>query len=156
MSDPLVLRQHWSGSTRRGAAAPPLVSTVQQSGKPDLRVSVDPAFGGEAGAWHPPDLLGAALSTCLMVAFLDLAKRARVDVRAYDDELALYKVTEDHRSRIDRAVVRPTVTLAPGSDPDRAARVFHRAHQYCTVSNSLRTRVVLEPRFVVEGAPGSG
>lgn len=114
-------------------------------------VSVEPAFGGDAAAWHPPDLVGAALSTCLMVAFLDLARRARIDVRAYDDELELHKVTENHRMRIDRAVVRPRVTLARGSDPIRAADLFRRAHQYCTVSNSLRAEVVLKPQFSVLG-----
>ncbi len=156
MPDRLVLRQRWSGSTRQGALQPPLESTVQQDGKPDLRLSVDPAFGGKASAWHPPDLLGAALSTCLMVAFLDLARRARLDVRAYDDEVVLHKVTENHRTRIERAVVRPMVTLAAGTDLDRAAALFHRAHQYCTVSNSLRTTVVLEPQFVVDSARDPG
>lgn len=149
MSDTVVLHQDWAGTTRRDVPQPTLVSTVRQRGKPDLVLSVDPAFGGDEGCWHPPDLVGAALSTCLMVAFFDLARRARIDVRAYADEVTLHKVTEDHRTRIDRAVVRPRISLAPGTDPERAAAVFHRAHQYCTVSNSLRTTVILEPRFVV-------
>ena len=149
MPEVRVIQQHWAGTTRRDSPQPPLICTVQQAGRPDLTLSVDPAYGGVEEQWHPPDLVGAALSTCLMVAFLDLARRARLDVRAYQDEVTLHRTTEDHRTRIDRAVVSPRIRLAPGTDPERAAAVFRRAHQYCTVSNSLRMSVVLDPRFIV-------
>lgn len=84
-----------------------------------------------------------------MYTFLALAKKVRVDVRAYDDTVSLFLVTEDRRQRIARAVIAPTVTLAPGANAEKAAVMFGKAHKYCVVANSTTAEVVLDPTFVV-------
>ncbi len=66
---------------------------------------------------------------------------------AYDDTVRVHLVTEDRRTRIGRAVLAPVVTLAAGSDLDKAETMFHKAHKYCVIANSTSAEVVLEPEF---------
>lgn len=152
MSDahpPHVVFQRWEGSTAAGSPSMVSVARPIAEAKPPLCTSVPSASGGDDTRWNPEDLFGAALSTCFMYTFLALAKKVRVDVVAYDDEVRLDLVTEDRRTRIATATLSPTVTLAPGSNAGKAATMFGKAHKYCVIANSTTATVVLAPTFVV-------
>lgn len=149
MSDPFVVHQRWEGTTAHGRPEHSRVSTVHIPGKPPVPTSVAPDYQGHADRLNPEDLFGAALSTCMMYTFLSLARKARVDVRAYDDTVEVFLVTEDKRTRIERAVVRPVVTLAPGAKVSKAQTMFDKSHKYCIIANSTTAEVVLQPTFEV-------
>lgn len=145
MADPIVVTQSWRGST--AAASYPHRSEAEAAGKPALTTGVSPDHGGTGEDWDPEDLYGAALSTCFLYTFLALAKKARLDVVAYDDTVTLHLVTEERRTRIDRVVLAPVVTLAAGSNLDKAATMFHKAHKYCVIANSTAATLELDPSF---------
>lgn len=152
MSDahaPHIIRQQWEGSTADAAYS--MASTAQPilDAKPPLGTSVPSHNGGDDTRWNPEDMFGAALSTCFMYTFLALAKKVRVDVRSYDDEVELELVTEERRTRIARATLSPTITLAAGSNEKKAATMFGKAHKYCVIANSTTAEIVLAPTFVV-------
>ena len=50
------------------------------TGKPDLEVGSPPEFRGEEGVWSPEHLLVTSLATCLMLTFLNLAERRKLEV----------------------------------------------------------------------------
>jgi organic hydroperoxide reductase OsmC/OhrA len=143
-----VVHQHWEGST--AAESYPMASTAWPilAGKGQVATSVPGHNGGDDSRWSPEDLFGAALSTCFMYTFLALAKKVRVDVRAYDDTVEMFLVTEERQTRIARAVLAPRITLAPGSNAAKAATMFEKAHKYCVIANSTSAEVVLRPTFV--------
>ena len=144
--EPIRAAQRWAGST---AGDYPLRSTATAEGKAPIATSVAPSYGGELDRWNPDDLFGAALSACMMYTFLAIARKARLDVRAFDDEVEVFLVTEDRRTRIERAVLSPTITIAAGQDPERARSLYRKAHRYCIISNSTTAEVVLEPSVAV-------
>ncbi len=146
-----VIHQHWSGSTA-GEYTMASTATARLDSKPPIPTSVPADMGGDDGRWNPEDLFGAALSTCFMYTFLAPAKKVRIDVRAYDDTLSLDLITEDRHTRITRAVVAPTITLAPGSSVSKATTMFEKSHKYCIIANSTSAEVVLQPQFVVAEA----
>jgi organic hydroperoxide reductase OsmC/OhrA len=77
----------WTGSTADGYEA--YDRTHQVSCPPadaELRLSSDPAFGGNPDLLNPEQLLVAAASSCQMLSFLAYAGHARIDVVSYVDE----------------------------------------------------------------------
>src|SRR5579872_5711480 len=75
----------------------------------------------DATAVDPEEAFIAALSSCHMLWFLDLAARRGVAVDAYEDEAAGWLTRmDDGRQVMSRVVLRPKVTLAGGQAPDRA------------------------------------
>ena len=115
-----------------------------------IPVSSLPVFGGSAQRWNPEDLLAGTLAHCHMLTFLALASKARVQVLAYADRAEATLATEDRVSRVGRILLQPNIKVARGTDPAKVEELFHKAHKYCVIANSVTSEVVMEPK-VVEG-----
>src|SRR3954471_18132116 len=107
---------------------------------------VPPPLSDPAAA-DPEELLVAAVASCHMLWFLDLARRAGLDLASYRDpaEGELGR-TAAGRTAITRVILRPDVAFA-GAAPDAAvlARLPHEAHERCFIANSLNGEIVVEP-----------
>jgi organic hydroperoxide reductase OsmC/OhrA len=135
----------WRGSTGdgyeaygrgHGASAPPADVA--------LTLSSDPAFHGDPALLNPEQLLVLAASSCQLLSFLAVAARARVDVVSYDDT-AEGEMPEARQSSITRIVLRPRITVASGTGPERIVHLCEVAHRECFIANSLRTEILVEP-----------
>lgn len=142
---PLTL--HWTGTTTDEVVNKD--SVAKAHGKADLRLSAGAGEGASAARWNPEDLLGASLAQCHMLTFLALAKKVKLDVRAYDDDVLVELVTEDRLTRVGKITLAPTITIAEGTDPDKTRTMFEKAHKYCFIANSVNAEVVMEPTVVV-------
>ena len=101
-------------------------------------------------AVDPEELMVAALSSCHMLSFLDLARRAGVMVRAYHDAAeGILEKTAEGRVALTKVTLRPRIDC----DADRIAldELHHRAHEVCFIANSVRTDVRVEPVFESSG-----
>ena len=82
-----------------------------------------------------------------MLWFLDLARRAGLDVAAYRDR-AEGEMGRNAAGKIAivRIVLRPEIDFA-GAAPDPAVveRLHHEAHESCFIANSLNSEIVVEP-----------
>lgn len=144
---PLVANILWSGSTLDPAYR--RVATLSKpGGQASIPASSLPGFGGDGACWNPEDLLAGALSNCHMLTFLSLAAKVRLDVRGYEGEAEARLETVDKVSRVAEIVLRPTIRVAPGTDPAKVEEMFHKAHKYCVIANSFSGTVVMEPRVV--------
>ena len=141
-------RLGWSGSTGAGydaydrghsLTAPPAAAT--------LELSSDPHFRGDAERMNPEQLVVAAASSCQLLEFLALAAKARIDVTGYEDEAEGTMDESDEPARIQRIVLRPRITAAPGTSEKRVRRLVELAHEHCYVANSLKTEIVVEPEI---------
>jgi len=139
----------WSGNT-----LDPSYSRSAELSKPQglaaIPVSSLPVYGGSAERWNPEDLLAGTLAHCHMLTFLALAAKARVEVLGYADRAEATLVTEDRVSRVGRILLQPTIRVAAGTSAAKVEELFHKAHKYCVIANSVTSEVAMEPR-VVEG-----
>jgi organic hydroperoxide reductase OsmC/OhrA len=122
--------------------------TISAVGKPPIAASSDPAFRGDAGRWNPEELLVASLSTCHMLWYLHLAAVAKIVVTDYTDRAEGTMEESSAGGRFVRAVLRPRVTLAPGSDPQRALELHRDAHTKCFIAQSVNFPVDCEPEII--------
>ena len=103
----------------------------------------------DARAVDPEEAFVAALSSCHMLWFLDIACRAGWRVDAYEDEATgRMGVNEAGKQVIDRVILRPRVRFAADRAPDAItlAHLHHEAHLECYLANSVRCEVHCEPR----------
>ena len=124
-------------------------ATVSGSDVPDLRTAPPSEFDGPGDAWSPEHLLMAAVETCFYFTFKAVARGTKLDVTSFalDGEGTLDR--DAGTMRFTEIVLRPRVTLAPGTDPERARRVLEKSEKACLVSASLSTPVRLEPEILV-------
>src|SRR5215472_10639639 len=94
---------------------------IGSDGTPVIHGSTDPAFRGDRIRWNPEELLVASLSACHKLWYLHLAAEAGIIVTAYADcAEGVMEVGRGGAGRFKSVVLRPTVTVAAGSDVDRA------------------------------------
>jgi len=91
----------------------------------------------------------ASLSACHKLWYLHLAAEAGIVVTAYVDRVeGAIEVGRDGVGRFKSVVLRPTVTVTPGSDVARARTLHKPAHEKCFIANSVNFPVECEPEIV--------
>ncbi|HUN57411.1 MAG TPA: OsmC family protein [Candidatus Binataceae bacterium] len=122
-------------------------AVVSSAGVPELRTAAPEDFDGPGDAWSPEHLLMAAIETCFMFTFRAIASASKVKFTSLrvcgqgvvDRKEGVTKFTE--------IILRPRLTIAAGTDRDRALRVIEKAEKACLVSASLSTPIWLEPEI---------
>jgi peroxiredoxin-like protein len=145
------LSVHWTGSTL-SAGEYSRDAVAQSPGKPMIVTSAAPSYNGNGARWNPEDMFGAALATCHMLTFFALAKKAGVDVQAYDDHAEATLEMVDKAMRISTIKLAPTIVVAAGTDDAKVRELFEKAHNYCFVANSITTKVEMLPTVVIGSA----
>ncbi|MCU0789774.1 MAG: OsmC family protein [Nitratireductor sp.] len=119
-------------------------------GKPVVSCSNDPALGGDPSKYNPEDMLVAALSSCHMLWYLHLCANAGVVVVAYGDEasgeMAMHR---DGSGEFTSVTLRPSVTIAQGSDMARARALHGEVHKFCFIARSVNFPVNVEPQIAI-------
>lgn len=97
-------------------------------------------------AVDPEEMLVAALSSCHMLTFLDLARRAGFVVDAYVDQ-AEGVMGKDERGRIAITQVKLNPQIAWSGEkqpaPEEIRELHHKAHELCFIANSFRGDVAI-------------
>lgn len=98
---------------------------------------------GALDAADPEELLVAALSSCHMLWFLDLARRAGFVVNSYnDDPIGIMGKDENSKISITKITLNPKVEF-DGKQPtkEELADLHHKAHDVCNIANSIKAEV---------------
>lgn len=136
----------WNGNTLQDGYTRDAEAGAE--GKVSLPVSSAAEYAGTATRWNPEDLLGVALANCHMLTFLALCAKARVEVTGYEERAESLLDTVEKVTWVTEIHLRPTIRVAPGTSVAKVEELFEKAHKYCFVANSLKSRVVMEPRVV--------
>lgn len=122
---------------------------IATPGKPVIACSNDPLLGGDPGLPNPEDLLLASLSACHMLWYLHLASVAGIVVSAYaDDPLGVGESAPDGTGRFLRAVLRPTIAVAAGTDLAAADAIHGRIHAHCFIARSVNFPVEVTATYI--------
>lgn len=119
-------------------------------GGADVPASASPAVVGtvysDPAGVDPEEALVAALSSCHMLFFLDLASRSGISVTSYvDHAIGVVGKREDGKVAMTSAVMRPKITFAGPADPATVEALHHKAHELCYIANSVNFPVTVEP-----------
>ena len=117
--------------------------------KASQRGSADPHFRGDPGLYNPEEQLVAALSSCHMLSYLALCARGGLHVVSYEDAAHGVMAVKDGKLRFTSVTLRPKVTVAAGTDPERARALHHEAHAECYIASSVNFPVENEPEIAI-------
>lgn len=98
-------------------------------------------------AVDPEEAFVASLSSCHMLTFVDVARRAGFTIDAYDDDAeGVMEKNAAGRNWISAVTLRPRIAYA-GRQPsaDELAHLHEEAHDLCFISNSVKTAVTVAP-----------
>jgi len=114
-------------------------AVVHASSSPDV---VRVPFSDPAGV-DPEEAYVAALSSCHMLWFLDIAAQAGHVVDSYVDHAEGRMARRpDGRDWVAEVDLRPQVSfVGPAPDAQALAALHHRAHESCFIANSVKTEV---------------
>jgi organic hydroperoxide reductase OsmC/OhrA len=121
---------------------------LSTAGLPDLSAAAPKDFDGPGDAWSPEHLLLAAVETCFMLTLRSIAGMSKVQFSALDVDIAGTVDRVDGVTRFTEIVLRPRMTVVPGTDHGRALRVMEKSEKACLVSASLSTPIRLEPEII--------
>lgn len=102
----------------------------------------------DAAGVDPEEAFVAALSSCHMLWFLDIAARAGWVVDHYHDEATgVLARNAQGQLAMTRVTLRPVVCFAGERVPsfDTHLALHHQAHASCFLANSVKTEVLCEP-----------
>ena len=144
-----AVRVDWTGNLGTGTSGYKAYSRDHRIGagtKPAIPGSSDPVFRGDPARWNPEDMLVGALSACHQLWYLHLCATAGIVVTAYADEAeGVMEEGPDGGGQFSSVVLRPRVTLAPGSDAAKALALHHDAAEKCFIARSVNFPVRHEP-----------
>ncbi len=136
----------WSGNTLADPYSRDAMATAK--GKTAIPVSSAAEYAGDGLRWNPEDLLGTALATCHMLTFLALCAKAKVQVTNYEDHAVAVLDTLEKTTSVAEIHLNPVIRVAPGTSKAKVEELFHKAHKYCFVANSIKSKVVMNPSIV--------
>lgn len=142
----------WTGARAGGTTSYQAYSREYEfsvNSKPTLTGSADPHFRGDPALHNPEELLVVALSTCHLLSYLAECARGGVNVVAYEDDAHGTMEMKDRAMRFTDVVLKPRVTIAPGSDVEKAKALHEKAHAECFIANSVNFPVRNEPTIVI-------
>jgi len=154
-SHEFACRLVWTGAAKGGTTNYETYSRecrVDFAGKPSLRGSAAAVFRGDPTLSNPEDLLVASLSMCHFLSYVALCARKGVNVISYEDD-AWGKMERVEKSfKFTDVLLKPRVTIAAGSDAEKARALHEDAHAECFIAASVNFPVRHEPIVTVMAA----
>jgi len=129
---------------------------VQGSGLAPITTGAPPEFKGRAGDWSPEHLLVASLNSCYMLTFVAIAEFSKIAIVSFSASAKgkLEKV-EGGTYQITEIVVKPCVVIASANDLPRMPRILEKAKENCFISNSIKSKIRIEPEVFHHQTPAS-
>ena len=112
--------------------------------------SIVPLPYSDANNIDPEEAFVAALSSCHMLFFLDLAARKKWVVESYlDNAIGTLAIDANGKKAMTHVLLKPLVILGENvvvSDTQISA-LHHQAHELCFIANSVLTKVEVNPIY---------
>ena len=122
---------------------------LESANKESLRVTSPPEFQGEEGEWTPEDLFVGAINACTMSTFLAYANKKQLDIFSYKSKAEGILEFSDGHYKFTQVKLQPFILVESIEAAAIAEQLIHQAHDNCFISNSITTKVTLEPEIKV-------
>jgi peroxiredoxin-like protein len=117
---------------------------------PSISFSAPPEFQGELGLWTPEHFLVAAVASCFVSTFSNMAHMSRLEYVSFDLTAKGVISGAEGPWRFTEIKLFPKVTLQKEEQRGLALRLLEKADKSCLIARSLNFKTVLEPTLKVE------
>lgn len=117
----------------------------------EIEVATPPQFAkGIEGVWSPEHLFVAAINSCLMTTFLAIAENFKLEYKAFHSKGVGKLELVDGRYLMSEVLLSPVLVINNEADREKAARVLQKSEAACLISNSVKTKIILQPTITKE------
>ncbi len=111
-----------------------------------IECATPPEFpNGVPGIWSPEHLFVSAINSCYMATFLAIAHNFKIEIEDFSCKTIAKLEMVDGKFLITEAEMFPVIKLTnPDKDADKAQRVAEKSKDGCLVTNSMKTKIVLQ------------
>jgi len=120
---------------------------LSTAGVPELRTAPPADYDGPGDAWSPEHLLLASVQACFLFTLRAIARQSKLEFTTLELDASGTVSRQDGVTRFTEIVLRPTLTVASGTDRERALHILEKSEKTCLVSASLSTPIRLEPEI---------
>jgi peroxiredoxin-like protein len=117
---------------------------------PSLSFSAPPEFQGGPGVWTPEHFLVAAVASCFVSTFSNMAQMSRLEYASFELRAKGVISRAEGPWRFTEIKLSPRVTLHKEEQRNLALRLLEKADKSCLIARSSNFKTVLEPTLKVE------
>ena len=115
-----------------------------------IEVATPPQFSkGIEGVWSPEHLFVAAINSCLMTTFLAIAENSKLAYTSFTSKAVGKLEVVEGKYLMTEVTLKPAVVVPGNEDIERAIRIVQKAEAACLISNSVKSKVILEPTVTI-------
>lgn len=113
-----------------------------------IEVVTPPEFPkGIAGLWSPEHLFVAAVNSCFMTTFLAIAENSKLNFSKFECNAIGTLDRIEGKYRITEVTLFPILIIDEEALKDKAIRVMEMSDKACLISNSINSKVILQPEI---------
>ncbi len=111
----------------------------------DIETAPPSNFGGPGDIWSPEDLFVATIANCFLMTFRAVSTLSKLDWISLEVNSDGILDRVDSKLQFTEVILNATLKIQEGGNEERAIRIMHKAEQNCLVTNSIKTKVKLNP-----------
>jgi len=115
-----------------------------------IEVVTPPEFPkGIARKWSPEHLFVASINSCFMTTFLAVAENSKLEFTTLECNAIGTLDKVDGKFRMTEVLLNPILTITDETLKEKAMRVLEMSEKACLISNSVLSKVILNPTVTV-------
>lgn len=115
----------------------------------DIKVAPPKNFGGPGNIWSPEDMFVATVANCFLMTFKAVSSLSKLEWISLECGAQGILDKVDNKLQFTEVKLNAKLELPHNGNKERAIRLMHKAEQNCLVTNSLKTKVILEAEAVL-------
>jgi peroxiredoxin-like protein len=123
---------------------------------PLIEAGAPPEFKGRETNWSPEHLFVASFQCCYLLTLLAVAEFSKIKIVSLSSTaMGRLEKVEGSTYQITEIKVKPIIVLAAANDLARMPRILDKAKENCFVSNSIKSKIIVEPELFHHQTPTS-
>ena len=115
-----------------------------------IEVATPPQFPkGVEGVWSPEHFFTAAVNSCFMTTFLAIAENSRLEFKEFSCNAVGVLDQIEGKFLMTEVILNPTLIITKEEDKEKALRVLDKSEKACLISNSITSKVSLNPTVIL-------
>ena len=142
MSHQYNVNLKWNAERAGEISSPELNSKIEVATPPQFPKGVE-------GVWSPEHFFTAAVNSCFMTTFLAIAENFRLEFKEFNCNAVGVLDQVEGKYLMTEVILNPTLVITKEEDKEKALRVLDKSEKACLISNSITSKVSLNPTVVL-------
>ncbi len=132
----------WKEDRKGEVTSPELSDIIETATPPDFPKGIP-------NIWSPEHFLVAAVEGCLMTTFLAIAENSKLDFISFKSQATGKLDKVDGKFQMTEIILKPVLEISNENNAERAKRILEKSEKACLISNSIKSKIILEPEIKI-------